>query len=91
MNAFSRREALLALSAGGMVAAAGSTSYAADLPQPRRAGAGGDDPGPRNVDRDIQNPDILNQPTTDAGTLPNLRFSFADAPMKQYPDRKSVV
>ena len=85
MNAFSRREALLALSAGGMVAAAGSTSYAADLPQPRRAGTGGDDPGPRNVDRDIQNPDILNQPTTDAGTLPNLRFSFADAPMKQYP------
>lgn len=85
MNAFSRREALVTLSAGGLVAAAGSTSYAADLPQPRRPGAGGDDPGPRNVDRDIQNPDILNQPITDAGTLPNLRFSFADAPMKQYP------
>ncbi|RCW77860.1 oxalate decarboxylase family bicupin [Phyllobacterium bourgognense] len=84
MNAFSRREALLALSAGGMVAAAGSTSYAADLPQPRRAGVGGDDPGPRNLDRDIQNPDILNPPATDAGTLPNLRFSFADAPTKEY-------
>jgi oxalate decarboxylase len=84
MNAFSRREALLALSAGSLVAA-GSTSYAAGLPQPQSSRVGGDDPGPRNLDRDIQNPDILNPPATDAGTLPNLRFSFADAPTKQYP------
>jgi oxalate decarboxylase len=84
MNAFSRREALLALSAGGLVAA-GSTSYAAGLPQPLSSRMGGDDPGPRNLDRDIQNPDILNPPASDAGTLPNLRFSFADAPTKQYP------
>lgn len=85
MTIFNRRDALVTLTAGGIVAAASSKAFAADVPQPRRAGAGGDDPGPRNVERDIQNPDILNQPITDAGTLPNLRFSFADAPTKEYP------
>ncbi|TXR48400.1 oxalate decarboxylase family bicupin [Phyllobacterium endophyticum] len=84
MNAFNRREALLALSAGGVVAATGTASFAAGLPQPQGSQVGGDDPGPRNPDRDVQNPDILNPPATDAGTLPNLRFSFADAPTKQY-------
>jgi oxalate decarboxylase len=84
MNAFNRREALLALSAGGVVAATGTPSFAAGLPQPQGSSLGGNDPGPRNLDRDIQNPDILNPPATDAGTLPNLRFSFADAPTKQY-------
>jgi oxalate decarboxylase len=84
MSAFNRREALLALSAGGVVAATGTPSFAAGLPQPQGSSLGGNDPGPRNVDRDIQNPDILNPPATDAGTLPNLRFSFADAPTKQY-------
>ena len=33
--------------------------------------------------RDGQNPDLLNAPSTDHGTLPNLRFSFADAHMRQ--------
>ena len=48
-------------------------------PQPRRNGTGGDDPGPRNIDRDRQNPDLLAPPETDHGTLPNLKFSFSDA------------
>src|SRR3954469_25727800 len=48
-------------------------------PQPIRDGAGATDPGPRNVERDRQNPDILVPPATDSGTIPNLRFSYADA------------
>ncbi len=36
-------------------------------------------PGPRNVGRDRQNPDILAPPETDSGTAPNLRFSFSEA------------
>src|SRR5258708_15528555 len=47
------------------------------VPQPRRNGVGGTDPGPRNISLDRQNPDILTPPSTDAGTLPNLKFSFA--------------
>ncbi|MEU4679343.1 oxalate decarboxylase family bicupin [Micromonospora sp. NPDC023737] len=48
-------------------------------PQPERAGEGWRDPGPRDVTRDRENPDLLVPPATDAGTLPNMRFSFADA------------
>jgi oxalate decarboxylase len=33
--------------------------------------------------RDRQNPDVLVPPSTDHGTLPNLRFSFSDAHMRQ--------
>ena len=54
------------------------------IPQPSRApGVGGTDPGPRNLSRDRQNPDILNPPSTDHGTLPNLRFSFSDSHVRQ--------
>jgi oxalate decarboxylase len=48
-------------------------------PQPLRDGSGATDPGPRNLTRDRQNPDLLAPPATDSGTIPNLRFSFADA------------
>ncbi|RRA48909.1 oxalate decarboxylase family bicupin [Acidipila sp. EB88] len=48
-------------------------------PQPHQDGKGADDPGPRNVERDRQNPDVLRPPSTDHGTIPNLRFSFSDA------------
>jgi len=40
------------------------------------------DQGPRNRERDLQNPDILVPPTTDHGTITNLRFSFSDAHMR---------
>jgi oxalate decarboxylase len=49
------------------------------IPQPMRGGKGADDPGPRNVERDRQNPDLLASPETDHGTLPNMKFSFSDA------------
>src|SRR3954464_10258191 len=38
--------------------------------------------GPRNPDRESHNPDILRPPATDHGSMPNLRFSFADAHVK---------
>ena len=35
--------------------------------------------GPRNPALEAQNPDLLASPATDAGTVPNLKFSFAMA------------
>lgn len=53
-----------------------------DVPQALRLdGAGALDPGPRNIMRDFDNPDMLVPPTTDAGLIPNLKFSFSDAHM----------
>ncbi|MFE7061003.1 oxalate decarboxylase family bicupin [Sutcliffiella sp. NPDC057660] len=53
------------------------------IPQPIRSdGAGTVDDGPRNIMRDLQNPDLLVPPKTDSGLLPNLRFSFSDTSMK---------
>lgn len=52
------------------------------VPQPiRDDGAGSSDPGPRDIMRDIENPDLLVPPATDSGLLPNLKFSFSDAHM----------
>ncbi len=45
---------------------------ATDVPQPKRGDRGGTDPGPRNAERDRQNPDLLAAPDTDSGTVPNL-------------------
>ncbi|WP_226536848.1 oxalate decarboxylase family bicupin [Fictibacillus halophilus] len=53
------------------------------IPQPiRDDGAGATDFGPRDIMRDIENPDMLVPPKTDAGTIPNMRFSFSDTPMQ---------
>ncbi|PZT52793.1 oxalate decarboxylase family bicupin [Paenibacillus silvae] len=53
------------------------------IPQPIRSdGAGGPDYGPRDVLRDIQNPDMLVPPKTDHGLLPNMRMSFSDTHMQ---------
>jgi oxalate decarboxylase len=53
------------------------------IPQPiRDDGAGATDFGPRDVMRDLENPDMLVPPATDAGTIPNLKFSFSDTHMQ---------
>jgi oxalate decarboxylase len=86
MDNISRRNVLAASVAGGLFAAATAAEAQApnQIPQPSRApGIGGTDPGPRNLSRDRQNPDILNPPSTDHGTLPNLRFSFSDSHVRQ--------
>jgi len=81
MNPISRRNVLTAAAAGGLLTAAtAATAQSGEpVPQPQRPGHGGTDPGPRNILRDRQNPDLLVPPATDHGTLPNLRFSFSDA------------
>src|SRR4029453_14385794 len=85
MNSISRRNVLTAAAAGGGLLTAATVAGAQSnepVPQPQRPGHGGTDPGPRNVARDRQDPDLLVPPSTDHGTLPNLRFSFADAHMR---------
>src|SRR5258706_2051648 len=82
MNSLSRRSLLAATTAGGglwTAAAMARAQTGEPIPQPQRPGRGGTDPGPRNLMRDRQNPDLLVPPSTDHGTLPNLRFSFSDA------------
>ena len=84
MNSMSRRNVLTAATAGGLLTAvtAARAQSTEPLPEPQRPGRGGTDPGPRNLGRDRQNPDLLVPPSTDNGTLPNLRFSFSDAHMR---------
>jgi oxalate decarboxylase len=86
MKPISRRDILAVGAAGGLLTAttAAMGQTAPQVPQPSRSpGIGGTDPGPRDLTRDRENPDMLNPPSTDQGTLPNLRFSFADAHMRQ--------
>jgi oxalate decarboxylase len=68
-----------AAAAAGALTLATANAQPGDTPQPIEPGRGGTDIGPRDVIRDRENPDILTPPATDGGTLPNLRFSFADA------------
>jgi oxalate decarboxylase len=48
-------------------------------PQPIRGDLGASIMGPRNVPLEAENPELLASPSTDAGTIPNLKFSFAAA------------
>src|SRR6201999_4112296 len=86
MDSISRRRMLAATAAGAVLtttALANAQTPDSVIPQPQRPGHGGTDPGPRNLLRDRQNPDLLIPPSTDHGTLPNLRFSFSDAHVRQ--------
>jgi oxalate decarboxylase len=47
--------------------------------EPIRGTRGASDPGPRNAELDLQNLDVLLPPDTDAGSIPNLKFSFGMA------------
>jgi oxalate decarboxylase len=46
-------------------------------PQPIRGTRGASIMGPRNVPLELENPSLLASPETDAGTVPNLKFSFS--------------
>ena len=86
MDSISRRNLLAASAAGGLLTAANAAAAQnGPVPQPQRPGRGGTDPGPRNLMRDRQNPDLLVPPSTDHGTLPNLRFSFSDSHVRLEP------
>ncbi|MEJ5063443.1 oxalate decarboxylase family bicupin [Erwinia sp. MYb375] len=84
MNPLSRRS-FMAFAAGGTVALAAGKVHAHEQPaaQPWNGKMGGTDPGPRDLIREGENPDIVNPPETDSGTLPNLRFSFSDAHVRK--------
>jgi oxalate decarboxylase len=49
------------------------------MPQPVRDGVGATIMGPHNVPLERENPHLLASPDTDAGTIPNLKFSFSAA------------
>lgn len=85
MNAPTRRDLLAGAAVGaGALLGATAANAAEQIPEPSRApGVGGTDPVPRDVSRELENPDMVNPPATDSGTLPNLRFSFADAHIRQ--------
>jgi oxalate decarboxylase len=68
-----------------MAATAAQAQTGQTMPMPRRPGAGGTDPGPRDALLDQQNPDIYAPPATDQCTLPNLCSSFSDAHMRLEP------
>ena len=73
-----------ALLAGAAVFTAG-TAMAQDaksIPQPVEGNRGAPILGPHNPPREAENPDLLQPPSTDSGSVPNLRFSFADAHVK---------
>ena len=88
MDSISRRHMLAATATGGLLTSVGlahAQTAGSPIPQPQRPGHGGTDPGPRNLMRDRQNPDLLVPPSSDHGTLPNLRFSFSDAHVRLEP------
>ncbi|UXV35354.1 cupin domain-containing protein [Staphylococcus sp. IVB6181] len=54
------------------------TQFNQNRPEPIRGNKGATDNGPRNIERDLQNPDMIVPPETDGGTLDNMKFSFSD-------------
>ncbi|TCZ81279.1 cupin domain-containing protein [Paenibacillus albiflavus] len=58
-------------------------NHYSNIPQPiREDGAGAPDFGPRDVMRDMENTNMFIPPITDAGLIPNMRFSFSDTHMQ---------
>ena len=50
--------------------------------EPRRGNKGSNIVGPRNPDRERQNPDTIVSPPTDWGTVLNMKWSWADSHMR---------
>jgi oxalate decarboxylase len=77
----SRRNMLTAAAGASALSATtlAQAETADSMPETRRPGRGGSNPGPKNPVRASQNPDLLSPPASDHGTLPNLRFSFDDS------------
>ena len=55
------------------------------LPEPVRDGGGASILGPRHLTVERENPDLLASPETDSRTVPNLKFSFAQAHNRLLP------
>ena len=54
-------------------------------PEPKLNDLGSNIVGPRNPDRERQNPDMIRSPPTDWGTVLNMKWSFADSHMRLEP------
>jgi oxalate decarboxylase len=50
-----------------------------DVPEPIVGDRGASILGPRNLPVEMENPDLLVSPRTDSGTIPNLKFPYAQA------------
>ena len=74
--------ATTAILAGAGQAGAEPAADGDNPPEPVRGNLGAVPLGPRNPAREAQSPDRLNPPATDHGTLPTLRWSFADSHIK---------
>jgi oxalate decarboxylase len=74
--------AATAAPAGAGPAEAGPPEAGDGPPEPVRGHEGAPILGPRNPAREAQSPDRLRPPPTDRGTLPTLRWSFADSHVK---------
>ncbi len=82
----SRRDVIAIAGAGGAaMAGAAAAQTAPPAPPPIKDGKGADIAGPRNPPREAEEPDTLAPPSTDAGTTPNLKWSFADSHMRLEP------
>jgi oxalate decarboxylase len=83
MSELQRREFLTgAAAAAATFAGAGRASGDDKPPQPVRGDKGAPIIGPQNPSRQAQSPDRVMPPATDSGTLPTLRWSFADSHIK---------
>jgi oxalate decarboxylase len=71
-----RREFIVGGAAAAAAAGGASLARASAAPQPQDGDLGGSILGPRNEPIERQNPDLLLPPSTDAGSLPNLKFPF---------------
>ena len=89
MSDIPRRDFLAAAAglATATTAFAGAAPVAADdaPPRPTRGNKGASILGPVNPAREAQNRDRLAPPPTDHGTLPNLKWSFADSHNRLQP------
>jgi oxalate decarboxylase len=78
----------LLVSGAAVAAAMGGARLAtagAGAPEPIRGDDGASVLGPRNEPLERENPDVLAPPASDAGDLPNLKFSFDEAHMRLTP------
>lgn len=79
------RRAMISASLGGsaaLLAATAARAQGGTVPQPEEQGVGANILGPRNIPVDRQNPDIMAPPRTDHGSIPNMKWSFADSHMR---------
>lgn len=77
----SRRDLVARAAAGGALIASGAAA-AQSGPTPTDGTRGANIAGPRNSAREAEVPDTILPPNTDAGSSPNLKWSFADSHMR---------